>query len=685
LLLVGGFVFLNKVDELQHQAQLPTEIHSISPLIDTLEVNGDLLSFQGKSDNEKFQVYYKLSSEKEKQYYQKLASNVLLKIEANLEIPEQQRNFNGFDYQKYLATQNIYQIVTIKTIKAVEARSNLDLRIVRRRAILWCQSHFPSPMSSYMTGLLFGYLGKDFDQMGDIYSALGIIHLFALSGMQVNFFLDWLRRFLLRIGFRIDQVDKFQLPFSIFYAFLTGLSVSILRALVQKNIRLKGLDNFTLTFFVLLLLSPKFLLTVGGGLTLFYAFLLMMLSGHFKELSGIKKILLESSILSLGVLPVLVINFHVFQPLSIILTFIFSVIFDSIMLPALVIIFALSVSIHLTLNMNFFFICLEYLVRLVDGLFHYPIVLGTPSLSIFLLLLFVTGLYIDNFKQKLRASLLMAIVFILFFIVKNPMTESITMIDIGQGDSFLLQDKFNKHTILIDTGGKVSFASPAPWQRRVVGSNADKTLIPYLQSMGIGTIDTLILTHTDTDHVRDLVPLSEKIKIRQILVDRGALAVSKMVKELRKTNTSVRTIKVGEKFPIFDSSLEVLSNGYTGKGDNNDSIVTYGDFYGTKFLFTGDLEKEGEKELLKDYPNLKADVLKAGHHGSKTASSPEFIKEIQPEIALISAGKNNRYHHPHQEILNIFEAEGVKVYRTNQQGAIRFERENENWIIKTMK
>lgn len=122
-----------------------------------------------------------------------------------------------------------------------------------------------------------------------------------------------------------------------------------------------------------------------------------------------------------------------------------------------------------------------------------------------------------------------------------------------------------------------------------------------------------------------------------------------------------------------------------GDEKNNDSLVLYGVFYKTKFLFTGDLEEEGEITLLNDYPSLSVDVLKVGHHGSKTSSSKSFIKSIQPKIALISCGLNNRYRHPNQETLDTFQNEQVSIYRTDKQGAIKFQKNGKSWHIKTVK
>jgi len=685
LVLISVFFFWIKMQDDKLANSQPQSITHIQPIADTIEVNGNLLSFRGQSEGRIFQAYYTLKTEQEQKYFKNLDKNTELTVMGKLELPESQRNFNGFDMQKYLATQNIYRVIKIKSITHVQEKSDFDLHLLRRQAILYCQNNFPAPMSSYMTGLLFGYLGKDFNEMGDIYTSLGIIHLFALSGMQVNFFIDKLRKILLRLGMRREHLDSVQIPFSVFYAFMTGLSVSVIRALLQKNIKAKGLDNFALTFFALLIISPKFLLTIGGTLTLFYAFIITMISWKFENLKGIKLILVESLVISLGVIPLLVLYFHTFQPLSILLTFGFSFIFDVLLLPLLVILLALA---FLGVKLTFFNGCFDFLegiVIWVGNLVHYPLVLGTPTIFLFVAMLILIGLLIDFIHhRKIRWLLILVFAGLLFF-SKEPVHPAITMVDIGQGDSFLLEDKFNRQTVLIDTGGKLPYGSQNEWQKADTSANADQTLIPYLQSRGIGRVDVVLLTHTDADHMGDFLDLSHKIQIGQVWVSQGALTKPEFVKTLKASGVAVHVAVKGDKIPIFDSELDVLTSGYTGKGDNNDSLVTYCNAYHKSFLFTGDLEKEGEQKLLADYPKLKVDVLKVGHHGSKTSSAPEFIAHIQPKIALISAGVNNRFGHPKQETLDTLDNQRIKIYRTDQEGAVRFTEKNGEWEIETVK
>lgn len=286
----------------------------------------------------------------------------------------------------------------------------------------------------------------------------------------------------------------------------------------------------------------------------------------------------------------------------------------------------------------------------------------------------------------MKRRLLILVISILFISGKYPLFPSITMIDVGQGDSILLQDSFNRHTILIDTGGKVTFEQPDKWQQASQKSNAENTLIPYLQAAGIGKIDQLILTHTDDDHVGDFVKLADKIKIKEVCVSEGELSNPSFIKKLKQANNiKLRLLKMGDQPPIFDGHLQILSAGFTKKGDNNDSVITYGNFFGSRFLFTGDLEKEGESELLKAYPHLKVDVLKVGHHGSKSSSSVDFIQKIQPKLALISVGKNNRYKHPNQETLATLDRQRVEILRTDENGSIKLIKKLKKWKILTVK
>ncbi|HFR3838245.1 TPA: DNA internalization-related competence protein ComEC/Rec2 [Streptococcus suis] len=686
LALCGLFFGYQKVQWERADQSAPEQVTTVQVIPDTIEVNGDSLSFRGRADGQTYQVFYKLASQEEQAYFQQLTDLVQLEVEAEVSLPAGQRNFKGFDYRAYLKTQGIYRIVTITAIKKivpVQSWNVFDwLSSWRRQALVYVKTNFPAPMYHYMTGLLFGDLDSEFDQMSDLYSSLGIIHLFALSGMQVGFFIDKFRWILLRLGLTKEAVDKLQIPFSIVYAGLTGFSVSVVRSLVQKilgNMGLRKLDKFAVTVFVCLLVLPRFLLTAGGVLTFTYAFLLTVFD--FEDLGQVKKAAVESLSISLGILPILMTYFYAFQPLSILLTFVFSFVFDVLLLPGLSVIFLLSPLVKMTW-VNGFFVFMEKIIVWVADLGFRPWILGKPSELVLLLLLVSLFLLYDFHRKKnwlLGLSLVLAL---LFFITKHPLENEVTVVDIGQGDSIFLRDMRGR-TVLIDVGGRVDFAAKEAWQERSSQANAERTLIPYLHSRGVDRIDSLVLTHTDTDHVGDVLEVAKQVQIGRIVVSPGSLTVPDFVATLKKINVPVHVVKVGDRLPIFDSYLEVLYPDGTGDGGNNDSVVLYGRLLEANFLFTGDLE-QGELELIESYPDLPVDVLKAGHHGSKGSSYPEFLDHIGAKIALVSAGENNRYKHPHQETLDRFDSRNIQVYRTDQQGAIRF-RGWKEWTIETVR
>ena len=685
---IFGFWFLfQNWQQSQASQNLADSVERVRILPDTIKVNGDSLSFRGKSDGRIFQVYYKLQSEEEKEAFQALTDLHEIGLEGKLSEPEGQRNFGGFDYQAYLKTQGIYQTLNIKKIQSLQKVSSWDigenLSSLRRKAVVWIKTHFPDPMRNYMTGLLLGHLDTDFEEMNELYSSLGIIHLFALSGMQVGFFMDGFKKLLLRLGLTQEKLKWLTYPFSLIYAGMTGFSASVIRSLLQKLLAqhgVKGLDNFALTVLVLFIVMPNFFLTAGGVLSCAYAFILTMTS---KEGEGLKAVARESLVISLGILPILSFYFAEFQPWSILLTFVFSFLFDLVFLPLLSILFALSF-LYPVIQLNFIFEWLEGIIRLVWRVASRPLIFGQPNAWLLILLLISLALIYDLRKNIKRLAVLSLLITGLFFLTKHPLENEITMLDVGQGESIFLRDVTGK-TILIDVGGKAeSDKKIEKWQEKAITSNAQRTLIPYLKSRGVAKIDQLVLTNTDKEHVGDLLEVTKAFHVGEILVSKGSLKQKEFVSELQATQTKVRSMTAGENLPIFGSQLEVLSPMKIGDGDHEDSLVLYGKLLDKNFLFTGNLEEKGEKELLRQYPDLEVDVLKASQHGSKKSLSSAFLEKLKPEFTLISVGKNNRTKLPHQETLIRLETINSKVYRTDQQGAIRFKGWN-SWKIESVR
>ena len=679
LLICGLFASWFLFQKWQQEAasrNLVASVNTVRILPDTIKVNGDSLSFRGKADGRLYQVYYKLQSEAEKEKFQDLSDLHEMVVKGKLASPQGASNFAGFDYRNYLKTQGIYQTLTISEIVELRKISSWDigenLSSLRRKAVVWIKRKFPDPMRNYMTGLLLGHLDTDFEEMNELYSSLGIIHLFALSGMQVGFFMDAFKKLLLRLGLTQEMFKWIAYPFSLVYAGLTGFSASVIRSLLQKLLAqhgFKSLDNFALTVLVLFIVMPNFFLTAGGVLSCAYAFILTMTG---EEVEGIKGLVRESFIISLGILPILSFYFSEFQPWSILLTFAFSFLFDMVFLPLLSILFCLSCIYPIT-QFNFLFEWLESIIRYVSQLSTRPLVFGQPSLWVLVFLLISLALVYDYRKNLKKIPIIVLFVLALFLGTKHPLENEITVLDMEHGQSIFLRDMTGK-TILLDVGEKSEVEKKEAWQEKVTTSNAESSLIPYLKSRGVAKIDQLVLTTSEPKQLDHLLEISKAFNLGEILVTEKTLSKREFMDKLKESNLNVRPLKTGDNLFVFGSHLEVIT---TQNKDKKDSIAMYGKLLHQTFLVTGDIE---ENSLTSYDPKLQADVLITHQSSSKNKSDVEVFKNLQPKMTVMSVDKKKRFKVINQEDKEVENA----IYKTDKKGAIRFKGWS-SWKIETVR
>ena len=675
--LFGSWFIFQKWQQEEASQHLVDSVNTVRILPDTIKVNGDSLSFRGKADGRLYQVYYKLQSEAEKKKFQDLSELHEMVVKGKLASPQGASNFAGFDYRNYLKTQGIYQTLTISEIVELKKISSWDigenLSSLRRKAVVWIKRKFPDPMRNYMTGLLLGHLDTDFEEMNELYSSLGIIHLFALSGMQVEFFMDAFKKLLLRLGLTQEKFKWLAYPFSLVYAGLTGFSASVIRSLLQKLLAqhgIKSLDNFAMTVLVLFIIMPNFFLTAGGVLSCAYAFILTMTG---EEVAGVKGLVRESCIISLGILPILSFYFSEFQPWSILLTFFFSFLFDMVLLPLLSILFCLSFIYPIT-QFNFLFEWLENIIRYISQLSTRPLVFGQPSLWILILLLITLALIYDYRKNLKKISMLVIVAISLFLVTKHPLENEITVLDMEQGRSIFLRDMTGK-TILLDVGEKSERDKKEAWQKRISSSNAERSLIPYLKSRGVAKIDQLVLTTSDTKQLDHVLEISKSFELEEILVSEETLSKREFMDKLKKSKVKVAAIKTEQQLFIFGSGLEAFTS---QNSDKKDSMVLYGKLLNQTFLVTGDIE---DKFLTKSYPKLQADIVITHQQASNKKTDVEILKTLQPKATIISVDKKKKFKEKNEESNQEL---GNSIYKTDQKGAIRFKGWS-SWRIETVR
>jgi competence protein ComEC len=282
-----------------------------------------------------------------------------------------------------------------------------------------------------------------------------------------------------------------------------------------------------------------------------------------------------------------------------------------------------------------------------------------------IIILIVNAFKSNNFKYII---LLLITIFIHHNInYLNPYYKVI-FLDVGQGDSILIVYPFNKGNILID----------APYiENKDIGKNI---IVPYLKSIGINRINYLINTHGDNDHVGEFKYIINNFNVDNVIINCGSYneleldLISELDKKKIPYYSCIKELNINNNKLYFLNTKE-----YDNENDNSNVIYTKINNY--KFMFMGDAGIEKEKDILDKYNINDIDVLKVGHHGSKTSSGKEFINEVNPKYSIISVGKNNRYGHPNKEALD--NLSDSKIYRTDQDGSIMFKIKNNKLKIET--
>lgn len=236
-----------------------------------------------------------------------------------------------------------------------------------------------------------------------------------------------------------------------------------------------------------------------------------------------------------------------------------------------------------------------------------------------------------------------------------PDVMEVHFIDVGQGDSTLI--KCGGQTLLIDA------------------ATADKgtAIQNYLTKQGVEKLDYLILTHPDSDHIGAAAVIITKFEIGQVFVsnfEKDNSTYRKMIQALDDKRLKAEVPKVGSTFTLGSAVCTVLAPNRTYDDPNDASVALLVQNGENRFLFTGDAQEEAEEDILANGLDLKADVYKAGHHGSRTSSCEELLDAVEPEFAVISCGEGNSYGHPHAQVLNSLRARDIKVYRTDEQGSL---------------
>lgn len=636
--------------------------------IKKIKIDGDKLTLEVKAKETLIASYYFKSEEEKEELLSNIHYNDEVLLKGTLQVPFNNTIPNNFNYKNYLYNKKIYYTLSIYKIEKLNNNKNVLYKVkdkLFKRIIT-------SNNSDYYLAFI---LGDKFLLSSDNYNLFqsnGISHLLALSGMHINIILLIINKLLkfLKENKRII-ISSITL---ILFLLLTGIQASLERATIfyiLKNINNKfsiNLSNIKLLFlclFIILILNPFMIYDVG----LLYSFVVVFSIFYYTDF--IKGTYIEKS------LKLSLITFLFSVPITINLNYeinISSIFINLIFVPWIsIIVYPLSlISFILPILNPLFNICINITNYLNKLLSIFSITINIPKLPIYIIIIYYLLLLL---KKKKYYYLLIFIMFSFKLSKKLDDNYYIYYFDVGQGDSSVLISPYQSEVIMIDTGGKLEYNKDI-WQEKVKKYNVSDNVIKFLKSIGITKINYLMLSHGDTDHIKDASNIIDKMKVKKVTFNCGS--INKLEKSIidKKVKYNICNNSINTKyFKITNLNRTICDN------ENDASDVLYLTINNYKLLFMGDASINIEKNILKYYNIKDIDILKVGHHGSKTSSSKLFIDAINLKYSIISVGKNNRYNHPNDSVLQ--NLQNTKIYRTDIDGTIMIKINNNKHKILT--
>lgn len=643
---------------------------------------------------------------------------------------EEARNPGNFDQKFYYQKQGIHLLVWAEEAQIVNAKTWWLHELLTTLRCRWQEQLLASLGPYYggnMSAILLGEKSIMDQEIKMLYQKSGIGHILAISGLHMSFIGIGLFAMMRKAGIPFWAAGLTGMGLLLMYTVMIGPGPSSLRALIMFAVRMgaeitgRNYDAATslaiaaagiIAWQPLYLIDAGFLLSFGAiaGIIL----ILPVLEAIYKDpdiskhtmLFTMKKSLLASLAINLMLLPIML-YFYFEIPL-------YSVLLNLLVIPLMSVVLGAGLLGSLLLSIWRFFgigvlsVCkaVLWIYEKVSGfsmiLPGSRLVIGQPQkwqmagyyLILFLILVIVKSKFVCErcasrrisnsglARRSVKLPVIKIIITVSFFLmlftlyplhnIKGGLT--VTMVDVGQGDGIFIRGPSGK-CYLVD-GGSSDVSSVGKYR-----------LEPFLASQGVSQLDYVFLSHGDSDHMSGLLEILENqdlgIRVQTLVLPTEAVHDEK-IKELaaaaKKNDTRVAVIEAGqsltEKKSLEDTPLTFTclrpSQDYTGEIGNGSSMIlllNYGEF---DMLFTGDVGQDGEMDMTEKMPDTLAlvDVLKVAHHGSKSSSAKSFLQQVSPSVALISAGINNRYGHPHPDVIERLEDQKCRIYATDNMGAI---------------
>lgn len=650
-------------------------------------LNGDLTSFEGivkriSIKDNRVEIYvnnketiignYYYEDEEETDYFDDIKLGDRIIIYGNLNEANNNTIPNLFNYKKYLSTNGIFYLMTIDKFEKVGNNTSIIYYIKNK---LIGRINNIKKSGSYVKTFVLAINEIDKDVRSS-YQYNGISHLFSISGMHITLFATFLLGTMNKISYNRYFNYFIVNLFLIFFMVLVGFTASSVRSVLMFilfsinklfNLKIKSLDIMLMVLIVLLLINPFYLNSVSFLFSYIISTGIVVANRNIKQIKNkLVKNLYISFISFMFSLPICINYFNQVNVLSVVLNLFFIPLVSSIIFPlSIVSLFVPKIDAILYLFIGIMEKCSLFVSNI--SMF----VISFPKVGIELVIIYYVILVVSLYKPKMYI-----VVILLIILFKNisyfDSDLRVLVFDVGQGDSILVSFPNNGGNVLIDTSGDtMNYES---------SNNVGNKIIPYLKTVGITKIDYLVISHGDFDHMGEAINLVNNFEVDNIVFNCGEF--NNLENELIEVldRKKIKYYLCIKELNIDKYKLQFL-NTKEYDNENDNSSVIYFNYNSYKFLFMGDAGVEKEKDILEKYNISDIDVLKVGHHGSKTSSDKKFIDEIKPKYSIISVGKNNRYGHPNKEVLDTLN--DSKIYRTDQDGSIMFKIKKDKLQIET--
>jgi len=632
-----------------------------------------------------------------------------LKISPVIRKPANARNPGEFDYANYLAAQNIYATASIKKMKEIAILGHDNGNWFMQRLIIPVKNalekiieRLPFAQSALLKGLLIGIRSEISPEVREDFAKVGVIHILAVSGLHVGFIII---TFMTLCGIcRLNYKTAVAVTILglIFYAFITDLKPPVLRASVMGGLVLVGaalerktnfLNSLSVAALLILILRPQDLFQAGFQLSFIAVISIVYIYPALKRACSFSRknkhglvsasafqyiydLLLVSLAAFIGTAPLTALYFHRLPLLSlpanlvvVPLSFLtlgngIAAAFSQIISTQLADVFLTAACFFITVMMKIAEVAATIPFADLEIYAFQPI----HAFAYFTGILFLMNL---NNKKSRTISLIATLLLLNLIVWRSAFAPrnsfKMTFIDVGQGDSVLLQFPDGR-SALIDAGKRSPYYDSG---KRVVA--------PFLKHVGIQKLDILILSHADSDHLGGFPYIMRHFEVGEIW-DNGAVKSTKLFGEYQHLIDSLqikrRVMRAGEYiadfapviFQTIHPSQQFMEN---GRHSANDASLSFKISYGEIDLLTlGDVEKKGEGNLCRYRTSLTSEILKVSHHGSKTSSTQSFLEYAQPQLAVISVGEDNKFGHPAESVLKRLQERGAKIVRTDESRAI---------------